>query len=177
MTDKDTAQVLHITLIGFLKKNYGFDVMQFFQAGKVSNATTGFQDIKYNRYSIPGLGFDIAIFIDEFFTDRVLNFTDGTSGTTDYKAAGRTLWAIDWSDFNLGIVATNSVKREYKGRVTAEANSLWSCVIAMNTKHYDLRSTTWTTQLGDGKRHALFENFSLECPTITLSPCAPGYGS
>ena len=100
--------------------------------------------------------------MDSYFTDRVTNFGDGSggsNGSVNFKSRGRAIWAIDWSDFNVGIVATNSAKREYRGKVYADANSLFSCVITPNTKHYDLRSTTWTTQLGDAKRHVLIENF------------------
>ena len=104
---------------------------------------------------------------------RVLAFANGANSSVDFRASGRSIWLIDWSDFNIGVVATNSAKREYKGKVTAEANSLFSCVIALNTKHYDLRSTTWTTQLGDAARHLVIENFSLARPTITLNPAAP----
>lgn len=171
MTDKDTAQLLNIAFIDFLKKNYGVSTTQFVEQGKVLDGVK--VAYRYNRYTFPGIGFDIAVFVEEFFSDRVLAFANGASGSVDFRASGRSIWLIDWSDFNIGVVATNSAKREYKGKVTAEANSLFSCVIALNTKHYDLRSTTWTTQLGDAARHLVIENFSLARPTITLNPAAP----
>jgi hypothetical protein len=83
---------------------------------------------------------------------------------------------MDWSDFDLSIVGTNSAKREYAGKVTADARTEYSCVIALNTRHYDLRSTTWTLQIGDAKRSVMIENFNLdEIPTYTLDSAAPGY--
>ena len=174
MTDKDTATLLNIKLIDFLKQNFGINITQFVEQGKVlDGAKIAF---KYTRYSIPGLGFDIAIFVEEFFTDRVLAFgtgAGGSQGSVDFRASGRSIWLIDWTDFALGIVATNSAKREYKGKVTAEASALFATTIAMNTKHYDLRSTTWTTQLGDSKRHLIIENYSLADPTVTLNPASP----
>jgi hypothetical protein len=179
MTDKDTAHLLNIAFLDFLRKNYGYNTTQFLEMGKVMDGAK--VAYRYNRYTFPGLGFDIAIFVEEFFTDRVLAFGDGSNvggaqgNSTDFKASGRSIWLIDWSDFNLGIVATNSAKREYKGKITAEANSLFSCVIAMNTKHYDLRSTTWTSQLGDAARHLVVENYSLGIPTFTLNPASPNY--
>jgi hypothetical protein len=171
MTDKDTAQLLNIAFIDFLKKNYGVSTTQFVEQGKVLDGVK--VAYRYNRYTFPGVGFDIAVFVEEFFSDRVLAFANGANSSVDFRASGRSIWLIDWSDFNIGVVATNSAKREYKGKVTAEANSLFSCVIALNTKHYDLRSTTWTTQLGDAARHLVIENFSLARPTITLNPAAP----
>ena len=174
MTDKDTATLLNIKLIDFLKQNYGVSVTQFIEQGKVMDGVK--VAYRYNRYSIPGLGFDIAIFVEEFFTDRALSFgtgAGGSQGSVDFRASGRSIWLIDWTDFALGIVATASAKREYKGKVSAEASALFATTIAMNTKHYDLRSTTWTTQLGDSKRHLIVENYSLADPTVTLNAASP----
>ena len=132
----------------------------------------------YKKYDIPTIGFQIAVFVDQYFTDRATFFGDGSgglNGSVDFKTRGRAIWAIDWTDFNIGIVATNQAKREYKGKVFSEANALFATVITPNTKHYDLRSTTWTTQLGDAKRHVLIENYNLTtAPSVTLSVGAPG---
>lgn len=183
MTDKDTALVLHQALVKYHKDMLGHTTVSNsnVESGKVIDQTTGLVRFKYNRYQLIGQGFDIAIFVDEFFTDRVLNFgtgTGGAQGSVNFRNSGRSIWAIDWSDFNIGVAGTSSVKREYKGKITAEANSLWSCVIAMNTKHYDLRRTTWCTQIGDAKRHLMIENFNItQAPTFTLNPTAPGYSS
>lgn len=178
MTDKDTAFIIHLALTKWLQATFGFSVEQVFKQGEVLDSTTGLARYKYNRYNLPGYGFDIAIFVDEFFTDRVSQYGNGSGGaqgTVDFTSAGRSIWCIDWSDFNIGVLAENSAKREFKGSVYANANALFSCVITPNTKHYDLRSMTWTTQLGDAKRSLVVENFSLACPTITTSICAPGY--
>lgn len=177
MTDKDTATLLHVTLVKHLKDTYQFTTTQFFESGKVVDATTGLKKFSYVRYQIPGMPFDVAVFVEDFFTDRMTNFLNGSGtngqGAVNFLESGRSIFVVDWSDFNLGIVATNSAKREYKGKVTADANSLYSCVIAMNTKRYDLRSTTWTTQLGDAKRHVIFENFTLGAMTLPdLNPYA-----
>lgn len=183
MTDKDTALVLHQALVKYQKDMMGHTVTSNsnVESGKVIDQTTGLIRYRYNRYQLIGQGYDIAIFVDEFFTDRVLNFgtgAGGAQGSVNFRNSGRAIWMIDWSDFKLGVGATNSVKREYKGKITAEANSLWSCVIAMNTKHYDLRSVTWTTQIGDAARHTMLENFDITQPvTFTLNASAPGYTS
>lgn len=176
MTDKDSAQLINIALLTFLRSNYGVNTTQFVEQGKVLDGLK--VAYRYNRYMLPGLGFDIAIFAEEYFTDRVLNFglgTGGAQGSNEFRNSGRSIWVIDWNDFNLGIVATASAKREYKGKVTADASSLFSCVIALNTKHYDLRSTTWTMQLGDSARHLVVENYSLGIPTVSLNPASPNY--
>jgi hypothetical protein len=172
MTDKDTANLIDIVLLNYLRKTFGYAVQQHYQAGQVLDGS-GLVAYKYKKYSIPSIGIDIAVFVDQFFTDRVTQFGNGTGGaqgSVDFRSRGRAIWAIDWSDFNIGIVATNSAKREYRGQTYSNANALFATVITPNTKHYDLRSTTWTTQLGDASRHAVIENFSLDvAPSVTLS--------
>lgn len=180
MTDKDTAQLIHIAMIKYLKATYGFEVTMFFKQGEVLDQTTNLARYKYNKYTLPGLGFDLAVFVEEFFTDRATQYGNGTGGLqggTDFSTAGRSIWLIDWADFNIGVLGTNQAKREYRGKVFADANALFSCVITPNTKHYDLRSMNWTTQIGDTARHLVVENFTLDCPTLTVSTCAPGYSS
>ncbi len=178
MTDKDTANLIDIVLLKYLRDNFGYNVTQFYEPGKVLDGS-GVVRFTYKKYDIPAIGFQIAVFVDQYFTDRVMQFGDGSggaNGSVDFKSRGRAIWAVDWSDFDIGIVGTNSAKREYRGETYANANSLFSCVITPNTKHYELRSTTWTTRLGDAKRSLILENFNLDtCPTLTLSACAPGY--
>lgn len=174
MTDKDTAHAIDIVLLKHLRDTFGYNVTQFYEPGKVLDAS-GVVKFTYKKYDIPQIGFQIAIFVDQYFTDRVTQFGDGSggsNGSVDFKSRGRAIWAIDWSDMDIGIVATNTAKREYRGETYANANSLFSCVITPNTKHYELRSTTWTVRLGDAKRSLMIENFSLsDCPTLTLNAC------
>lgn len=177
LTDKDTGHLIDIVLTKYLKDLYGYNVTKFFEKGDVKD-DSGFVRFSYNKYDIPGQGLQIAIFVDNFFTDRVTQFGDGTGGaqgSVDFKSRGRSIWAIDWTDFDIGIVGTNQAKREYRGETFANVNPLFGCVITPNTKHYELRSNTWTVRLGDAKRHAVIENFTLDCPSLTISPCAPGY--
>lgn len=179
MTDKDTGHLIDLVLTKHLKDLYGYNVTKFFEQGQVKD-DSGFVRFTYNKYDVPGWGLQIAIFVDNFFTDRVTQFGDGTGGVqgdVNLRSRGRALWAIDWSDFDIGIVGTNQAKREYRGETFANVNPLFSCVITPNTKHYELRSTTWTVRLGDAKRHAVIENFSTECPTVTVPACAPGYSA
>src|SRR5690606_31710018 len=111
-----------------------------------------------------------------FFDDRLSAFGDGSGGlqgSVDNKSRGRWLMGFDWNDLTIGVVETNSVRREYKGETTANANSTWSCVMKLNTKTYDLQSTTWDVEIGDFERHLLVENFSGACPKMTVSMCTP----
>jgi hypothetical protein len=178
MTDRLTASKLRIVFRKIQKDTYGTTDQYQYSAGQVLEGTK--VRFRYERYQLPGLPCDIAIFTDEWFDDRVASFpgVGDTAGTANLRNSGRCLWAIDWSDLNLAIVGTNSAKREYAGKVTADANALYTCVIALNTKHVDLRSTTWTMQIGDAKRSVMIENFNLdEVPTYTLDSAAPGYTS
>ncbi len=177
MTDKDTAHLIDIVITKYLQATYGYSVTKFVEKGQVKD-DSGYVRFTYNKYDVPGQTVQIAIFVDNFFTDRVGQFGNGTGGVqgdVDFRSRGRSIWAIDFTDFDIGIVGTNQAKREYRGETYANVNPLFGCVITPNTKHYELRSTTWTVRLGDSKRHAVIENFSLDCPTVTVSPCAPGY--
>lgn len=173
MTDRDTSRLINQVLLAHLQKTLGYNVTQFYQPGKVLDGT-GVVRYKYNTYDIPEVGFQIAIFVDQFFDDRIRQFpvgSGGAEGAINFRSRGRSLWAIDWTDFDIGRIATNSVKREYKGKDYANVNPLFNCVITPNTKHYELRSQTDTVRLGDSQRHVMIENYSLECPTITSLSC------
>jgi hypothetical protein len=180
MTDKDSANLIDIVLTKYLKDTFGYVANRNYSVGQVMD-NAGLVKFTYKKYDIPAIGFQIAVFVDQFFTDHARNFGNGTGGlegSVNFRARGNAIWAIDWSDFNIGIVATASAKREYKGQAWMEAFSSYNCIIKPNTRHVDLRSTTWTTQLGDAKRSFMIENYSLTtCPSVTLSPCAPGYTS
>lgn len=161
-TDKDTASKIDVQILTACKNFYGENITRFYEKGEV-RANDGEIRYVYKKYDLPGQDFQLAIFVEKFLTDRLYNFGDGTGGaegSVNFKQAGRAMWAVDWNDFNIGIVATNSAKREFKGDTYANAFELYSAVITPNTKHYDLRSTTWTTQIGDAKRSLMIENFN-----------------
>lgn len=174
MTDKDTANIIDIVLLKYLRDTFGYSVTQFYKPGEIRDAS-GTVRFSYKQYDIPTIGAKIAIFVDSYFTDRAMQFGDGSggnNGSANIKSRGNSIWAIDWSDFDIGLIGTNSATREYRGEAMANVNSLFSCVITPNAKHYDLRSQTHTTRLGDAKRSLVIENYNLTtCPTLTLSPC------
>lgn len=161
MTDKDTAAKIGSLLIDYLKKAYGTDsITRFMEPGTVVDHW-GAIHWKYNRYDIPHMGFRIAIFQHNFFTDRIIQFP------SEMTARGRQIWIIDWTDWDIGLLGTSSVNREYRGKAFTEVNELFSCVITPNTKHYELRSMTWNNRIGNARRHRIIENFSDACPTIS----------
>lgn len=169
MTDKDTARDIDIQILTACKNLYGETVSRYYEKGEI-RGNDGEHRYTFKKYDLPGYDFQLAVFIEPFLTDRLYHFgkgTGGTEGSVDFQSVGRAIWGIDWNDFNVGIVSTNSAKREYRGEVYSNANALYATVITPNTKHYDLRSTTWTTQIGDAKRSFMFENFS-GVATLTL---------
>jgi hypothetical protein len=73
---------------------------------------------------------------------------------------------IDWSDVALNLLGTKSVKRQ-----TNVADDQYNCVIQPNVKHYVLNSKKFEVRIGDPNRHAIIENITEACPTITVSGC------
>jgi hypothetical protein len=164
LTDRKTAAQIEKVLIAYLKAEYGYDISRNVDMGKVIDST-GVVAFDYKRFDIPKQQFQIALITHPFFDDRIDAFQ------TASKSRGRMLVAMDWNDVNIGILETNSQKREYKGQTTANANATWSCVMKLNTKEYDLRSTTWDLEFGDFSRHQIVENFGSGCPYIDAEPC------
>lgn len=169
MTDRLTADTIRQLMSGYYKAKYGVDTTRYYTVGqqlKFDNQVL----FNYDLYQVPEVGIELAVFNDAYFNDHLAAFTDGTSGTTDVKSRGRKLWLLDWSDISIGIAGTNSVKRNYPDPTT---NALYKCVITPNVKHYELRSTKWTVMVEDPNRHAIVENFSDACPTLTVAACTP----
>lgn len=169
MTDRLTADLIRQLMSGYYKLKYGVDTMRYYTVGQALK----FNDqvlFNYDLYQVPEVGVELAVFNDAYFNDHLAAYTDGTSGSTNIKSRGRKLWFLDWSDISIGIAGTNSAKRNYPDPNT---NALYKCVITPNVKHYELRSTKWTVMVEDPNRHAIVENFSDECPVVTVVPCAP----
>ncbi|HUX20095.1 MAG TPA: hypothetical protein VMW69_02575 [Spirochaetia bacterium] len=172
MTDRFTKNRIDQILISFLKSEYGYDIHQYVTKGQVVIEGTNIIDWTYTLYDIPKHAFQLAIFTHPFFDDRLDAFGDAGSAGADITPRGRMLVAMDWNDIVIGAGDANTVHREYKGEVTANANSTWSCVMKLNTKFFDLESTQWDVEFGDYERHLIVENFSANCPSIVSSPCA-----
>lgn len=171
MTDRQTASLLRIAFYKIQEATYGENRTQFYKTGQVLDGVRTL--FKYERYQLPTLPCDIAVFSSEFHDDRVSSFGDGSGGlqgSVNLRNSGRSMWLIDWTDFQIGIVSTDSARREYGGKVTADARREYSCVLKLNPKKIDLRETRWTAMLSDSARSLMIENYSLANPTYTLTP-------
>lgn len=167
MTDRLTADLIRQVMSSYYKAKYGVDTMRFYKPGEklVFNNQVMFN---YDLYQVPEVGVELAVFHDAYFNDHLAAFTDGTSGSTNIRSRGRKLWLLDWSDIAIGLAGTSAVTRHTPD---AETNALYSCVITANVKHYELRSTKWTVLVEAPQRHAIVENFSDACPTLTVAGC------
>lgn len=179
MMDRHSKHQFDTLLIRYLKQTYATEYTKYFEKGQVIDPNGGAM-FEYTKYDLPLQHLQVGIFSHEFFEDRLSAFGNGTGGrqgTVNNKNRGRMIMALDWEDIAIGIFGTNSVKREYKNEITAQANPLYSCRMKLNTKEFDLRSTTWDVEIGDFDRHLILENFSDECPSLTVSFCEPSAAS
>lgn len=162
MTDRFTASNIMSVMIDYYRDKYGATTTRFYNPG---------QELKfegnvlwnYNTYEFPDEMISMNIITDTYFDDHLAAFP-----STD-KARGRALWLVDWSDFAIGLAGTGSATRQ-----TNIADNLYNCVITPNVNHYQLNSKTIAVMLQDPNRHAVIENFSDACPTITVNTCAAG---
>lgn len=162
-------------LIRYLKAEYGYEHQKQVSNDKIKDVN-GMVMFDCTTYDLPRQGLRVALWTDRFFEDRLSAFGDGTgglNGSTNIKSRGNLITILDWEDINIGIYATNEVKREYGNDITAQSNPIYSARMKLNPKEYDLRSKTWGVEFGDFERHLVIENFSDACPTITVSGCEP----
>lgn len=159
MTDRFTAAKIRDLMLDYYNTKYSTSSQLFYQPGQ-KITYNGATVLEYNVYDLPDQGVQLAVFTDPYFDDRIGAFQ------TAHKSRSRGLWMIDWSDIAINVIGTNSVKRQ-----TNTADSLYNCVITPNVTHYMLNSKTFEVRVGDANRHAVIENFSDACPTVTATPC------
>lgn len=159
MTDRRTAARIHDIMIKYYKSRFSSDLTMYVQAGQ-KITFNGQKVLEYNLYDIPDHGYQLAVFTDPYFDDRLAAFD------TANKSGGRSLWLIDWSDVNINVLRTNSANR-----TTNVADSLYFDVIKPVINKCMLNSKTIEVQVGDSNRHALIENFSDACPSVTVAGC------
>jgi hypothetical protein len=160
MTDRNTAARIAEKMIAYYKAKYSTDTTRFYQP----NQKLVFENhvyLDYAIYDLPDLGYRLAVYTHKYFDDKLAAFD------TAQKNRGRVLWMIDWSDFELAVVRSNSAQRK-----TNEADELYQCVITPVMKYTMLKSTTWTAILEDPLRHYIFENFNDSCPSLTTNVCS-----
>tara|TARA_R100000808_G_scaffold1976_1_gene8391 strand:+ start:9914 stop:11575 length:1662 start_codon:yes stop_codon:yes gene_type:complete len=160
MTDRFTAAKIRDLMNRYYAAKYNTNSMLYVQPGQ-KITYNGATVLEYNVYDLPDQGVQLAVFTDPYFDDRIGAFD------TANKSRSRGLWFIDWTDVAINVIRTNSAKRQ-----TNTADSLYNCVITPNVNHYLLNSKTFEVRVGDTNRHALIENFSDACPTITATACA-----
>lgn len=175
LLDRFTKHSIDTLLVRYLKMEYGVELNRYIEQGKVRD-TQGVVMFEYTVYDLPKQHMRIGLFAHPFFEDRISAFGNGSgglNGSVNLKNRSRMMMALDWEDIAIGILETNTVKREYKNEITAQANPLYTTRMKINTKEFDLRSTTWDVEIGDFDRHLIIENFSDACPTVTVSGCTP----
>jgi hypothetical protein len=159
-TDRITAGNILTLMIRYYKDKYAFDTTRFYQPNQ-KLVFDGQILWNYNVYEFPDEGVELAVIHDMFFDDHL------AAMPAAHKSMGRYFMMVDWSDITLGIAGTKSVTRQ-----TNVADNLYNCVIDPVVQHYQLYSETFTVMIDDPNRHAIYTNFSDDCPTLTSDPCA-----
>lgn len=168
MTDRLTANRILDAMTKYYKAKYGFELQRVAKVGeKITHE--GYVLFNYNIYDVPEQSVQWAVFHDTFFDDMLDAFPATVGAGIDFKARGRQLWFLDWSDISVGIAGTKSVKRK---QPHVESNALYKCVITPNVKEYNLRSTKWTVMVDRPHRHLIIHNFSGNCPLIQVTGCS-----
>lgn len=166
-TDRFTAGLIRDLMIKFFKEKYGVVTHRNYQPGqelKFDNQVM----LNYDLYQLPPElgGYDLVIWHHKFFDDK-LSATATTSGVGDNSTnnVGRTLLGLDWSDLEIGIAGTSSVKR-----ITNQNDELYRHIIKLNLRYTTLDSMTFCPIIEDSNRHYFYNNFSTAAPTITVAP-------
>jgi hypothetical protein len=158
-------------LLNYINERYGFNNQtRYVENGTVIDKVTSVS-MRYMKFDLPEFDFEFVIAHDNFFTDR-----ERMMSTADLTSHSGEMWILDWSDIEVGVVATNSQKIDENDEWAAKVVDELKCVIATNTIHRTLESTTWTVRLGNEKRSLLVKGFNpnycieLENPNCTVQP-------
>ena len=165
MTDRITANNIFTVMNNYYKAKYGWDTVRNADIGQTIEHN-GIMLFNYNKYDIPEVGIQLAVFHDQYFDDLIsaTPTSDGSGGNNDFQSRSRTLWALDWSDIRVGVAGTNSVTRK---NPAPEVMDAYRCRMNAVIKEYSLRSTTWTTMIDRPQRHLIIQNFSANEPSVT----------
>lgn len=160
MTNRFTAGKLQQLFSTFYKQKYGTDTVRYYEP----NQKLMFEKevaMTYDMYQIPQDmgGFQIAVIADKYFDDKI------AAADPALQSRASTVWAIDWSDVHLGVVATNKVMRQ-----TNVNDPLFQTVMKPNVRHYEHNSTTFSTEVDDPNRSLIVDNFDFNAaPVLTVS--------
>lgn len=162
MCDRATAGVIQQVMCSFYQKYYKQVDTNYHRAGDVIDNSNNrkISVFNYRQYDIPDEfgGFRLNVYTHNFFNDKVAAFGG--------NSVHRMLWVIDWSDFYMGVVATNQRVTQ-----TNPDDELYRYRIKINAKHVMLNSMTWTACLEDPNRHLIVRNFAATCPKLTVQGC------
>lgn len=167
MTDRLTHGRIFDAMNKYYKAKFGWETHRM---AKLDQKIThdGIVMFNYNIYDLPDQSVQWAVFHDTFFDDYLSAFPATVGAGVDFKARGRMLLFIDWSDVNIGIAGTTSVNRKDPD---PDTNALYKCVILPSVKSYNLRSQKWTAMVDRPQRHLIAYNFSGNCPLIDYTSC------
>jgi hypothetical protein len=155
------------SLVAYIKKRYGVDsYTQYFQPGQTIDHVTGIE-MRYIKFDLPEYEFTFVLATDNYFTDREAMMR--RAGQTSHAG---TIELIDWTDLDVGIVATNSLQTTQKDETAAKVLADLQCTISQNSKFLTLESTTWTVRFGNEKRSLVVEGFNPDaCIDLEMDDC------
>ena len=160
--DRAATQILN-----YIRKRYGDqNINRYYTNGEVISHATGIQ-MRYMKFDLPEYEFTFVLAADNFFTDREAAMERAGQGSHS-----GTIELVDWTDFHISIVATNSEKLTEKDEIAAKVDADLKCTMARNTKYLTLESVTWTNQFGNEKRSLIVEGFNPEyCFELKSEDC------
>lgn len=168
-TDRLTADLFFEIMTKYYKAKYGWDTTRFANMGeKITHE--GMLMFVYDRYDLKKEGLVLAIFQLDYFNDLIDAYNMQVVGW-NFQIRGNQIWFINWADIKIGVDPRQSkqVTRRSPNPNTDLAD--YQCVISPTVKTYDLRSKMWTVLLDRPNQHMIYHNYSLDCPTISVSGC------
>ena len=160
MTDCHTADRILGRMTEYYKQKYGVDTQRYYTTGqaiKHQNLTLW----NYDVYQFRDEGVELAVIHEPYFDDY-----HAAMPTAD-KTMGNKLMILDWSDLEVGLAGVMSRNTE-----TFVQSDDYKCVIDVPVTKRTLHGKTWAAIVGDPQRHMIFENFSDNCPQISMPGCA-----
>lgn len=158
LTDYETAGLFEQLMMEFYKNYYKNSTTVYIKAGDVINPDMNLM-MEFKQYPIPTKfgGGKINVYHHNYFADRLR-----ASGGANIQ---RFFMAIDWSDFQWGVIGTNQRVTQ-----TNEKDEIYRFTISVNKLYAMHQSITWAAILQDPNRHTMFRNFANFEDNITATP-------
>jgi hypothetical protein len=163
MTDRKTASRIHQAMLRYYKAYYASD----FAAPLKTDQKVVFEGRNlwsYNLYDIPESNVQWAVIVEPYFNDRTDAFVlpSATNAQATLATRANSLWFLDWSDIEIGMLKNRSVERK-----TNEMDDQFNFIIQPNIRHILLESKTYQVRVYDPNRHAILQNFTTGAPVIS----------